>query len=202
MVGLGGSGAYTTGTTFVAGNKGIDGVGRETGGGSGGSVKRGQKTGSRGADGAAGTCYSGGTPGGSVSGSEGTQNETCLPNSHYGFMRHSRLVTNYTWKSFDSLYVGGGGLLIIYGNKIFTDIKGMFESYGKFYENYWSGLGYTDAYGCGSGSINIFANELENFSSSNFDVTSKVGNYNGTRYGGVGTYNYGTIKTGIYSSSN
>lgn len=92
--------------------------------------------------------------------------------------------------------------MIIRADVIKNENSAKYTSKGFLNEIYNTAWGLTFCSCCGGGSINIFANYLENFSNSNFDATGELGQYRKTPLGGTGTYNYGTIKTGVYLSFN
>lgn len=97
-----------------------------------------------------------------------------------------------------STFITGGGLLIIYGKIIKGN--GFYQARGNGW--YYTGNGYlTNASRDGGGSINIFGLDVSDINMNNID--SKATPINSSTFStGDGTYNVGSISTGIYIPRN
>ena len=109
---------------------------------------------------------------------------------------------SYSGTAYDGRTIGGG-LLIIYANSVEVGENGTFDSFGKTvngsswsYKDNSAGIYHSGGAGGGSGggSINIFyMDSVNGMDSSKFNVITGS-------YSPKGTYNVGTIKSGIYES--
>lgn len=203
--------ANFNGSLLFYGYVGESGINRETGGGGGGGLRLSVDTshksnwGNSGGKGSAGTSYSGGSGGGmslvSINRSIVYNGGNASDDGGAGGLYRVGEGATVIDKSYGNPNVGTGGLLIV--NATILNGNGKFSSLGYCA---WMPRG---ASGCGS--INVFYTNENNFFGKfnaqieNIDAVGagyrEYSTASGTRItSGAGTYNIGSIKTGVYIS--